>query len=302
MLQLSTKILIVADGIFSFGLQTHDDNIFTLTFLIKSLQRKNGPLDPLTITVDTAHRDGEILDDGSTPDPKFPFPKASFATIPGKFRFAGPLVAGEATRPLETYDEIWLFGYNGLNGGTTPDPRYADMTAAEIVAITTFMNQGGGVFASGGHASLGGPLCGKIPRVRTMRKWWGAEDPSRPTSINYVGNWPGFGATRADTLVSATTRIGDLFETRWDTQNQSDDQPQVLNPTALGSTHPILQTSFGTLKVMPDHQHEGEVCGFGGSSGALPYSVVESLAYVGPDFADSLEYPFHHPVERRPYR
>ncbi|KAI9662749.1 MAG: hypothetical protein M1829_006144 [Trizodia sp. TS-e1964] len=236
------QIRIVADGIFSFGPQTHDDNIFTLKFLIKSLQRKNGPLDPLTITLDTAHRDGEILDDGSPPDQNFPFPKASFATIPGKFRFAGPLFAGEVTRPLETYDEIWLFGYNGLNGGTTLDPRYADMTAAEIVAITTFMNQG------------------------------------------------------------ATTRIGNLFETRRDTQNQSDDQPQVLHPTALGLTHPILQTSFGTLKVMPDHQHEGEVYGFGRSSGALPYSVVESLAYVGPDFADSLEYPFHHPVERRPYR
>jgi hypothetical protein len=297
---LSIKILVVADGIFSFGPQTHDDNLFTLTFLIQSLQKKNGPLDPLTITVDTAHRDGEVLSDGAT-DPQFPFPKASFAKIPGKFRFAGPLAAGEVTVPLKTYDEIWLFGYNGINIIPTLDARYADMTAAELVAITNFMNQGGGVFAAGDHASLGAPLCGKIPRVRTMRKWWVANDPTKPTSPQYVANWPSVGPTRADTLTQATTRIGDLFEARWDSQNQSDDMPQVLHPTTLGLTHQILQTSFGTLNIMPDHQHEGEVCGFGGSPNALPYSIVESLAYVGSDFANSLEYPTHS-LESRPRR
>src|SRR6187402_73130 len=53
---------------------------------------------------------------------------------------------------------------------------------------------------------------------------------------------------------------------------------------------------------MPDHQHEGEVCGFGGSNNAHPYSVNESLAYIGPEFADTLEYPLRHPVGRRPHR
>jgi hypothetical protein len=309
------KILIVADGIFSFGPQTDDDNIFTLNFLINSLQGKNGPLDPLTITVETAHRDGEVLWDGSTLDPRFPFPKPSFATIPGKFRFTGPVAAGEVTKKLGEYDEIWLFGYNGLSpvvtvnqDGTTttsgldPNPNWVNMTGAELVALTTFMNQGGGIFASGDHGSLGAPLCGKIPRIRTMRKWWHDADPTKPSSQSYVGNWPSTGSARADTLMPATTNHGDLFESRWDCQNQSDNIPQVLYLTPVGETHPILQTSFGPLKVMPDHQHEGEACGFGGSRGALPYSMTESLSYIGQAFDNSLEYPFIHPLERRPYQ
>ncbi|KAH0558620.1 hypothetical protein GP486_004726 [Trichoglossum hirsutum] len=316
MSRIQIKILIVADGIFSFGPQTHDDNIFTLTFLVKSLTLPNGPLDPLEITVDTAHRDGEVLFDGNS-DPAFPFPKSSFATIPGKFRFAGPLVAGEVTRPLGEYDEIWLFGYNGVNPNVTIGPdgvktvsgldpvnksQWVDMTGAELTALAAFMNQGGGIFAAGDHGSLGAPLCGKIPRVRTMRKWWHDEDPTKPSSQSYVGNWPSSGVTRADTLMPATTRIGDLFETRWDTQNQSDDVPQVLHPTFIGVAHPILQTSSGPLNVMPDHMHEGEVCGFGGSRGALPYSIIESLSYVGPDFAGSLEYPTIYPVNGQPHQ
>jgi hypothetical protein len=53
---------------------------------------------------------------------------------------------------------------------------------------------------------------------------------------------------------------------------------------------------------MPNHQHEGEACGFGGSRSALPCSMTESLNYVGQAFISRLEYPFIHPVEKKSYQ
>jgi hypothetical protein len=44
-------------------------------------------------------------------------------------------------------------------------------------AILNFMNSGGGVFATGDHYKLGACLCGAIPRVRSMRKWFVTANP-----------------------------------------------------------------------------------------------------------------------------
>jgi hypothetical protein len=109
---------------------------------------------------------------------------------------------------------VWLFGYEGWNYQVTPpgDP----LGAAEIQAIANFMEGGGGVFATGDHAGMGSFMCGSIPRIRTMRKWFARTSDLPPgyptTALNYAGtsvtslNWPGVsndpnpGVGRADTL------------------------------------------------------------------------------------------------------
>ena len=51
--------------------------------------------------------------------------------------------------------------------------------------------QAPGVFASGDYAGMGSFLCGQIPRVRTMRKWFGQASDLPPgystTAINHAG-------------------------------------------------------------------------------------------------------------------
>jgi len=167
---------------------------------------------------------------------------------------------------LAPYDVIWLFGYEGWNY------RYYGSAIAEdeIQAIANFMNAGGGVFATGDHAGMGSYMCGSIPRVGTMRKWFGqagdlpAGYPS--TAANYAGttvtsvNWPGVlgdpnpGVGRADTLQKNPSDSDAQFEF----DDQSDAIPQQLGfPGNI--VHPILRGSNGPLPRYPDHMHEGEV-------------------------------------------
>ena len=51
------------------------------------------------------------------------------------------------------YDEVWLFGFNGLPSALSP---------AELAAITAFMNNGGGVLVTGDHADLGARIASEI--------------------------------------------------------------------------------------------------------------------------------------------
>ncbi len=149
---------------------------------------------------------------------------------------------------LTDYDEIWLFGVDRGNG----DP----LTDAELKALTNFMDQGGGVFATGDHEDLGVAMCGRVPRVRSMRKWYWRD----PGTNNEPVAPPANGPRRHDTLV----RKGNddlIFD------NQSDDVPQSIQPkmyqrlvgmTVLSYPHPVLCGLNGPIDVMPDHPHEGE--------------------------------------------
>ncbi len=64
---------------------------------------------------------------------------------------------------LSGFHEVWLFGVS------TANPY---IQGAELTALTAFMNNGGGVLAMGDHEDLGLGLCGNVPRVKSMRKWW----------------------------------------------------------------------------------------------------------------------------------
>ena len=149
---------------------------------------------------------------------------------------------------LGAYEEIWLFGVNRNTNGALSD--------AELKDLTTFMDGGGGVFATGDHEDLGLAMCGRLPRVRNMRKWYWPDPGPNGEPIAPIVD----GAERHDTLVR---RAGEdlVFE------NQSDDIPQIIQPkmysrrigrSLLNYPHSVLCGPNGPITVMPDHPHEGE--------------------------------------------
>lgn len=152
---------------------------------------------------------------------------------------------------LDDFDEVWLFG---VRRGTTY------LSAGEIAALETFMDNGGGVLAMGDHEDLGLGLCGGIKRVRSMRKWWyfGTIPPGMQQAPD-VTNF-----TRNDT-VHAPLPVTDV-----NAGTQSDATPQTIFPRYnyvwnywrpyrwVKYPHPILCGPRGAIKVFPDHAHEGD--------------------------------------------
>ena len=160
------------------------------------------------------------------------------------FRFDG-------AEDLSSYDVLWLIGDAGRNTGE-PDtiPKLDD---TEILAVSQFMNAGGGVFATGDHDSIGAHMCGWLPRVRVMRKWFAADDNHLDIPPDFtVRNWPPLGPGRADTIQPGAFGVnGTFFE------NQSDSTPQEITPST-SPAHPILRRGDTDITVYPDHMHEGD--------------------------------------------
>jgi hypothetical protein len=113
------------------------------------------------------------------------------------------------------------------------------------------MNGGGGVFATGDHEDLGTRMCGKVPRVRSMRKWlWnGTIDPAYAPSHHE--------RDRHDTLRPSRQGV-------YRHENQGDQTPQELFPrrfssgAGIAAVHPILQgPNRVAIHMLPDHTHEG---------------------------------------------
>jgi hypothetical protein len=203
-------ILVVADTIVSFGSEHDPANLMESYFGMSHLLGVLRQVGHVTC----AHRTSD--------------PLGAPSVVPN-FRFD--------QHDLSVYDQIWLLGYDS---GMLPP--------AEQAAVAAFMNKGGGVFATGDHASLGSALAGNLPRVRSMRHW---NSPPPP-----------LGPTRVDTTQPDANNIV-VFE------NQSDDIPQTLKLkwyewSNLGwlrrvYPHPLLCSSSGPIKKFPDHMHEGEV-------------------------------------------
>jgi len=137
-----------------------------------------------------------------------------------------------STLSKNKYDVLFLFGYN--SGGS--------LAPSEASIIEQFMNDGGGVFATGDHATLGKQLCGDIPRVRQMRRWNG------PT------------AGGADRISTNDPGPDNDFEF----SDQSDVIPQKIYPAYTGTPassqpHALLQHPVKKIiEVLPDHPHESE--------------------------------------------
>lgn len=167
-------------------------------------------------TVSTAHRNG-----------------VGPVTIPGNFNFA------TATTPVTSanYDQIWLFGFNTTN-----------LTAPQQTTIAQFMENGGGVFATGDHETIGAGMGNNIPRVRRMRNW---------STIPMVN------PNRHDTVIDPGVDKIKQFD------DQADAIPQRIYPVFFSnggpdnvasswSVHPVLRHSSGAVDYLPDHPHESE--------------------------------------------
>ncbi|MDE2048249.1 MAG: hypothetical protein KGJ44_07575 [Betaproteobacteria bacterium] len=192
---------------------------------------------------------------------------------------------------LAGYDQVWLVGAEHAWEG-------AELSEAELQALTHFMNAGGGVFATGDHEDMGVTLSGKVPRVRSMRKWWYSTTPphGEPHAPDATG------ADRYDTLRPDVN--GQFYF-----DNQSDDTPMPIWPTwytwgIWEYPHPLLCGHHGVIDILPDHMHEGEVitpdgtdAASGWSGSGVPGGLGNSLSFNGETFT---EYPTKDGVQARP--
>jgi hypothetical protein len=246
---MAIRMLLVLDGDrFNFGAQVAES--FSISLLVSTLKASTSP----PIQVDTAHR---------RVDPAAMFQNFTFdATIPD----------------LSVYDLIWIIGDEGINGGLLFGNAISDI---ENFKLATFMNGGGGVFATGDHDGIGSMICGLLPRVRSMRKWYAVGDPALPAG--YPSNWPVVGVDRADTLRAEPD--GNYYF-----DSQSDQTPQPL--TLSSPTHPVLQSPAGDISNFPDHMHEGDaISGFPG------FDFNGSVTFNGQAF---VEYPMVAGGQERP--
>jgi hypothetical protein len=204
------------------------------------------------------------------------------------FRFDSQ-IAGQLV--LNRYHEVFLFGFAPDNNAATDanisaHPWFA--TNNELSVLHDWMNNGGGVFATGDHDYLGASMCSRIPRVGTMRKWTNAD-----------GVPPFTGPTRLDTNRPATTAQQNGMAIIPDTVER-DALPQEIEwiPEQVIRTglrvwrrpHPILcHPTHGPINVMPDHPHEG-CC-------VLP-SAINFAAPI--KFGTAPEYPTHGTVQPKP--
>lgn len=141
----------------------------------------------------------------------------------------------------EKYDQVWLFGFNNI-----------PLDIEEVAAIDHYMNNGGGLFATGDHGDVGKGLCGDLVRVKDMRYWDELGDGE--VSMNR--------SRRKDTN---TAHSGNFSSTNFD--DQRDDYPQNIHARVFGtppylSPHFLLAINpnmrpFGIIDIMPDHPHEG---------------------------------------------
>jgi hypothetical protein len=180
------------------------------------------------------------------------------------FRFDSTLPDG--SRVIDHYDEVWCFAFKPHAGFTHPT-NDADITAAsalpasdaELAVLTTWMNNKGGVFATGDHDFVGASMCGRIPRVGTMRAWTNAQGvPPIDGPLRIDTNRPANAAEAAGTELIEFDRQGDAVP-----------QPIYWVPWMWFSHHPwhvhrrphpvLCHPTLGPINVMPDHPHEGVV-------------------------------------------
>ena len=266
----SLRILMLTDDDGSFT----KEHRFGLTELIHAL--KTSPHAYVSFAITTAHRSHETG--------VMPFPKDAKIK---DFRFDNPAHFNAAD-----FDQIWLFGV-GNYGPTSTDA----LTEKELRIVSQFMDNGGGVFATGDHENLGADLCGRLPRVRSMRRW--KFDYSAVLSPHSYLDYdessgdapPVLGPHRHDTLVPG-------HDASFSFDDQSDDIPAPIIPKFYGYQnrfwsiqypHPLLCGPKGIINILPDHMHEGEC--------VIPDDLTQSTTFDGYTHA---EYPIDAGIQAIP--
>ncbi len=224
--QLPIRVLVVADGLVNFD----PDDDFGLTRLVAALEKSGSPGEIITVT--TAHRSC----------------KATTSAKLKEFKF-DKVENGRPILHITNFEQVWLFGHLG------ECPQHA-ITSSELQVISDFMNDGGGVFATGDHEDLGAAMCGNVPRVRKMRRWHVSNLKPNETPAPSRND-----SDRIDTL-----REG--IEPGFEPEDQEDAVPQEIRPkfffnqtSSTVQPHPLLATEEFAISILPDHMHEGECVG-----------------------------------------
>ena len=245
-----SRILIVVDG--NIGI-TEDSSLFSISRVVRAVHGFKAGLASIKVTVAT--REG-VADHN---------PHAA----PLEFTYKGfRFDQGGATHPvLKDFDQVWLFGHRPTDADLPPgeeatdaspaDPLFHPLSGSEVSALARWMNQGGGVFATGDHGLLGASMCRDVPRVNTMRRWKLSEGvPTHYDETRYCTHRPA--------TVEEMQGIDEItFE-----EAEDDAVPQPLDIVPFGFIqtghgtkkipHPILaHPTLGTIDVLPDHMHEG---------------------------------------------
>jgi len=249
------RLLLLTDDEGSFS----EEDKFGLTELVQTLESTPGVF--MEVKVTKAHRDTATE----------MFTEPANADVQG-FRFDNTGHFNPAN-----FDQIWLIGVREKVSGALA------LSQAELKVVAQFMDNGGGVFATGDHQDLGAALCAEIPRVRSMRKWTYdyTHDYETYNPASAEGP-PVYGSHRHDTLVQG-------HDAAFTFDDQSDDIPAQISPTFYGIKnkyfgfrypHPILCGPGGIIDVLPDHMHEGEC--------VVPSNLSKSYTFAG---YSTVEYP-----------
>ena len=226
--------------------------------------------------VTTAHRSRFVTDIAAGKD------NPNIARFIKGFRFDDPSHFAPGM-----YDQVWLFGRDSSNGsGDNPSGWSNTLAEKELRLLAEFMTasggfagrEPGGVFATGDHGSIGAGLCGFVPRVRTMRRWFEGTGPFGSPAAPGMRDPERNDTNRNPTDPSLPTMV----------DTQQDEVPQGIEPkyyyrlrSRWASTrypHPLLCGRSGAITVLPDHPHEGEC--------RLPYETDRTLSFDGASFVE----------------
>lgn len=174
---------------------------------------------------------------------------------------------------LHGFDMVFFFSIHHIreeDAGSRVGPAVASFTTdaqrrEEAAAVAAFMEAGGGFFATGDHADIGGAVNMHIPRIRSMRRWVADGSPN-PRGLPPAPD--ATSADRHDTLrAGGDSGVAGGVTYPYQFNDQSDDVPQTIRVrryTVAGGRiarttlpHPLLCSPLGVIDVLPDHMHEG---------------------------------------------
>jgi len=242
------KILVVTDGyVGNFLNGSFSHYYFGLSAFIDTMLDQNDYFVRFNLTL--AHRQTDDQKPGPA-DPNF----ARYAPNFENFRFTTGAQDVKTNVPfnINHYDQIWLFGVRNDDSERLNDD--------ELRLLTDWMENGGGLFATGDHAELGAGLCARVPRASKMRLWTNNTVDGTGATVSPPSP---IGVNRHDTLVKG-------HDSEYTFDDESDDIPMRTFPKYYYSwsfspflrykyPHPVLCGKDGVINILPDHPHEGEI-------------------------------------------
>jgi hypothetical protein len=136
--------------------------------------------------VTLAHRDNELGIHASRSNPNL-LPNTitnAWFTYPG----SPPAPSGKNAVDLNDFAVVYMFGFSVDQSTSNLCWDGAGMED-QVWAFVQFMQNGVGIFATGDLEDRGAALCGSIPRVRSMRRWWW--DHGNPINVDFAADEEG---------------------------------------------------------------------------------------------------------------